>query len=308
MNDDRRYQIIIIGGGPAGLTAGIYTARAGLKTLLLEMMASGGKIINSELVENYPGFPQGISGFDLGQLMEQQAAKNGVTIEMTQVTDIELAGEEKIVKTSHGDYFAEALIIAGGSEYAKLGIPGEEEFVGRGLSYCATCDGPFFRDLAVAVVGGGNVAISDALFLARRCPRVFVIHRRDQLRASKVLRDRAFADPKIEFIWNTVVEAISGENSVSNLQLRHVHTGEKSTLQVSGVFMAVGSKPNTEYLSKFLQLGPGGLIPVNSQMETEIPGVFAAGDIREGSIRQVVAATGDGAIAALSAERYLTQR
>lgn len=304
MND---YQVIIIGGGPAGLTAGIYATRAGLNTLLLEKMVPGGQITTSEWVENYPGFPQGISGFDLGQLMEEQARKHGLKIRMTEVTGMDISESRKTVKTSEGDYSADAVIIAGGTEHARLGIPGEEELVGRGLSFCATCDGPFFRDRDVAVVGGGDVAIADALFLSRFSSKVSIIHRRDQLRASKILQDRAFENEKIEFIWDTVVDAIDGGDTVKALQLRNVKTEDKSNLQVGGVFMAVGTKPNTEYLAGLLKLGPNGTIPVNNQMETEIPGVFAAGDIREGSIRQVVAAAGDGAIAAMAAERFITQ-
>ncbi len=307
MSNGPEYQVIIIGGGPAGLTAGIYCTRAALKTLLLERMAPGGQIINSEWVENYPGFPEGISGFDLGQLMEQQARKHGLQIMLGEVIGVDIRGDVKTVRTGSGDFTARAVIIAGGSEHAKLHIPGEDALVGRGLSYCATCDGAFFRDREVAVIGGGDVAITDALFLARFCTKVHVIHRRDQLRASKILQERAFAEPKIEFIWDTVPEAIEGEASVSALKLRNVKTGKESTLKISGIFMAVGTKPNTGYLEGILKLGTGGLIPVNSQMETEIPGVFAAGDIREGSIRQVVAATGDGAVAAMAAERFLTQ-
>ena len=307
MSNEGHYHVIIIGGGPAGLTAGIYTTRAGLDTLLLEKAVPGGQIINSELVENFPGFPEGISGFDLGQLMEQQAVKHGLKVRMAEVHGIELDGKRKIVKTGEGDYFSEALIIAGGTEHARLGIPGEDSLTGKGLSYCATCDGPVFRDRVVAVIGGGDVAITDALFLARLCEKVLVIHRRDQLRASKVMQERAFAESKIRFLWDTVVDAIDGESSVNALQLRNVKSGEKTVQKVDGVFMAVGNKPNTDYLAGLLKLGDGGLIPVNSQMETEIAGVFAAGDIREGTIRQVVAATGDGAVAALSAERYLTQ-
>ena len=303
----RHYPLIIVGGGPAGLTAGIYATRARLKTLLLERASPGGQIVNAELVENYPGFPQGISGFELGQLMEEQAIKHGLKIERAEVSGIELAEGKKIVKTSEGNYIADAIIIAVGSEHAKLGIPGEGGLVGRGLSYCATCDGPLFRDRVVAVVGGGNVAITDALFLSRFTARVFVIHRRDQLRAAKILQERAFADPKIELIWDTVVEAIEGNGSVTGLQLRNIKTGERSPLRVDGVFMAAGSKPNTEYLAGILKLAPGGFIPVNVQMETEIAGILGAGDIRQDSIRQVVAAAGDGAIAAISAKRFLTQ-
>ena len=308
MSSDSHYQIIIIGGGPAGLTAGIYATRAGLKTLLIERGAPGGQITSSEWVENYPGFPRGISGFDLGQLMEEQAVTHGLKIETAEVNGIELDDSRKIIKTTEGDHSADAIIIAGGSEHARLGIPGEEALIGRGLSYCATCDGPLFRDRVVAVIGGGDVALTDALFLSRFCPKVFVIHRRDQLRATKILQERAFKIPTIEFVWDTVVNAIDGEGNVNGLQLSNVKTGEKSSLKVDGVFMAVGTKPNTDYLSGLIELGTGGLIPVNIQMETEVPGIFAAGDIREGTIRQVVAAAGDGAIATMAAERFLTQR
>lgn len=304
MND---YQVIIIGGGPAGLTAGIYATRAGLSTLLLEKMVPGGQITTSEWVENYPGFPQGISGFDLGQLMEEQARKYGLEIRMTEVTGLDVSENQKVVKTSQEDFSTNTVIIAAGTEHAKLGIPGEEHLVGRGLSYCATCDGPFFRDREVAVVGGGDVAIADALFLSRFSSKVSIIHRRDQLRASKILQDRAFENEKIELIWDTVVDAIEGDDAVKALQLRNVKTEDKSNLQVGGVFMAVGNKPNTEYLTGILKLGSNGTIPVNNQMETEIAGIFAAGDIREGSIRQVIAAAGDGAISAMAAERFITQ-
>lgn len=307
MSQPESYQVIIIGGGPAGLTAGIYTTRAGLKTILLEKVAPGGQIINSEWVENYPGFPQGISGFELGQLMEQQAVHHGLKIESAEAIGIELMGNKKKVRTTAGDFTADAVIIAGGAENARLGIPGEEAWVGRGLSYCATCDGPFFRDKAVAVIGGGDVAITDALYLSRLASKVFVIHRRDQLRAGKILQDRAFSEPKIEFIWNTIVEAFGGSENIQKLRLRHVKTGSTGELPVEGVFVAVGTRPNTAYLAGLLTLAPDGSIPVNHRMETGIPGIFAAGDIRQGSIRQVVAAAGDGAIAAVSAERFLTQ-
>lgn len=308
MTPSESYQVIIIGGGPAGLTAGIYATRAGLKVLLLEKVTPGGQIINSEWVENYPGFPQGISGFELGQLMEQQAIHHGLKIESAEAVGIELIGNRKKVRTTAGDFTADAVIIAGGAEHAKLGIPGEEAWVGRGLSYCATCDGPFFRDKTVAVIGGGDVAITDALYLGRLASRVFVIHRRDQLRASKVLQDRAFAEPKIEFVWNTIVEAIEGKENIERLRLRNVKAGLTGELPVEGVFVAVGTRPNTGYLANLLALAPDGSIPVNHRMETSVPGIYAAGDIRQGSIRQVVAAAGDGAVAAVSAERFLTQR
>jgi thioredoxin reductase (NADPH) len=258
------------------------------------------------MVENYPGFPQGISGAELGALIAQQATKYGLPTAFAEVQGIEIRGAEKIVSTSEGQYRAKALIIAAGSEYSKLGVPGEEEFTGRGVSYCAMCDGAFFRDQVVAVVGGGNVALNDALFLTRFATKVIVIHRRDQLRATKILQDRAFANPRIEFLWDTVVESIIGDKLVREIRLRNVKTGKGSSLEVSGIFVAVGLRPNTGYLKGLLALDEGGFIPVNNQMETEVPGVFAAGDIRSRSIRQVVSAAGDGATAAIVAERFLS--
>ena len=303
---ERSYQLIIIGGGPAGLSAGLYASRSKLDTLLIEKAGLGGQILNAEMVENYPGFPQGISGSELGALIAQQATKYGLPTAFAEVQGIEIRGAEKIVSTSESQYRAKALIIAAGSEYSKLEVPGEEEFTGRGVSYCAMCDGAFFRDQVVAVVGGGNVALNDALFLTRFATKVIVIHRRDQLRATRILQDRAFANPRIEFLWDTVVESITGDKLVREIRLRNVKTGKGSSLVVSGIFVAVGLRPNTGYLKGLLKLDDGGFIPVNNQMETEVPGIFAAGDIRAGSIRQVVSAAGDGATAAIAAERFLS--
>jgi thioredoxin reductase (NADPH) len=300
------HDLIIVGGGPAGLTAGLYAARARLTTLLIEQGVPGGQIVNAELVENYPGFPEGISGFDLASSMERQAAKYGLEVAMAEVTGIDPVGKEKVVHTTGGPYRAGALIIAGGSEHARLGVPGEEELRGKGVSYCATCDGAFFRDQVVAVVGGGNVALNDALFLTRFGSRVIVIHRRDQLRATRILQERAFAQPKVEFVWDTVVRSIEGEGEVSALRLTNVKSGEESTLEASGVFIAVGLRPNTGYLKGVLALTPEGFILVDGRMATDVPGVFAAGDIRAGSPRQVSSAVGDGAVAAISAEEYLS--
>ena len=303
---EKSYQLIIIGGGPAGLSAGIYAARSKLDALLIEKAGLGGQILNAELVENYPGFPQGVSGAELGSLMAQQAAKYGLSTAMAEVEGIEVLGREKIIRTSEGQYRARAVIVAGGSEYTKLGVVGEEEFLGRGVSYCAMCDGAFFRDEVVGVVGGGNVALNDAIFLTRFASKVIVIHRRDQLRATKMLQDRAFAQPRIEFVWDTVVESIKGDSQVRELRLRNVKSGKESSLRVSGVFVAVGHRPNTEYLKSLLKLDEGGFIPVSGQMETEVPGIYAAGDIRAGSVRQVVSAVGDGATAVIAAERFLS--
>lgn len=300
------HQLIIVGGGPAGLTAGLYAARARLRTLLLEKALPGGQITDAEVVENFPGFPEGISGAELGSLMEQQARGQGLEIVLAQAERVEVAGGEKIVRTGDGQYVGSALIIASGSEHSKLGVPGEKEFTGRGVSYCATCDGAFFGDEVVAVAGGGNVALNDALFLTRFASKVIVIHRRDRLRATKILQERASAQPKIQFLWDTVVESITGDTQVRELRLRNVKSGKESTLGVSGVFVAVGLRPNTGYLQGLLALDPGGFVPVNGQMETELPGVFAAGDVRAGSARQAVSAAGDGAVAAIAAERYLS--
>ena len=303
---DKTYQLIIVGGGPAGLSAGLYASRSKLDALLIERAILGGRILNAEMVENYPGFPQGISGAELGALIAQQATKFGLPTVYAEVQGIEIRGDEKIVSTSEGQYRARAVIIAGGSEHSKLGVPGEEKYTGKGVSYCAMCDAAFFRDQVVAVVGGGNVALNDALFLTRFASKVIIIHRRDQLRATKILQDKAFANPKIEFLWDTVVESIAGDKLVKEIRLRNVKTGKGSGLKVSGVFAAVGLRPNTEYLKALLTLDEGGFISVNGQMETGVPGIFAAGDIRAGSIRQVVSAVGDGASAAIAAERFLS--
>ena len=301
----REYDMVIIGGGPAGLTAGIYTARARLKSLLIERGAAGGWIINAGVVENYPGFPDGINGLELADAMQQQAIKFGLETLTAEVTGFELKAEQRVVKTNEGDIAAGAVIVAGGSDRVKLGVPGEEEFTGRGVAYCAVCDGYFYRGVPVAVVGGGNAAINEALELTKFASKVAVIHRRDELRATKILQERAFAEPKIEFLWNTVVESVDGEDVVRRLRLKNVRNGEKSTLDISGVFVAVGFRPNTNYLKNIMALADNGTIITNEKMETAVPGIFAAGDIRSSSIRQVAAAVGDGSVAAIYAERYI---
>ncbi len=304
---NKEYELVIIGGGPAGLTAGLYASRARLNTLLIERGLVGGQITEAEVVENFPGFPDGISGFELGQLMHQQATKYGLETLLAEATGIELQGEQKVVKTTKGNFITKAVIIANGSERLKLGIPGEEKFTGKGVSYCATCDGAFFKELPIAVVGGGDAAITEALHLTKFASRVTVIHRRDQLRASRVLQEKAFAEPKIEFLWDTVVEEIEGENLVKRLKLRQVITEEKSTLDVAGIFISIGLKPSTDYLREVLPLDAAGYIITNEKMETETPGIFAAGDIRRNSARQAVTAAGDGATAAIYAQKFITE-
>jgi len=306
VRQDRRYDVVIIGGGPAGLTAGIYTARAGLKTLLLERGIFGGQIVNAPLVENYPGFPEGISGAELGELMHQQAVRYALESLTAEVTGVS-AEHPYHIFTTEGDVRAESIIIATGSEYRKLGIVGEERFSGHGVSYCATCDGFFFRDREVAVVGGGDTAITDALELTQHCRKVYIIHRRDQLRATKALQEKAFSQPKIELVWNTVVDEIVGDDRLRSLRLRNVKTGHPSNLEIDGVFVAVGLKPNSQLFSQLVTLDESGFIVTDELMRTSAPGIFAAGDVRQNSSRQVITAAGDGATAAGSALKYLRE-
>lgn len=305
LNSGRDYDIIIIGGGPAGLTAGMYASRAGFDAVLLERALIGGQIVNAPLVENYPGFPQGISGVELGEFMHQQAQKYGLHTLNTEVSGLELREGYKVVRTAQGELQGKAVIVAGGSERVKLGIPGEQLLVGRGVSYCATCDGPFFRGEAVAVVGGGDVALTEALSLVAFADKIVVIHRRDDLRASAILRERVFAEPKISFLWSTVVSEILGDERVRGLVLRDVKMERPFDLEVSGVFICVGHRPDTGYLADLLKLDSAGYVVTDGQMQTEVPGLFSAGDIRQNSARQVIAAAGDGATAALSAEKFL---
>lgn len=303
----KKYDVVIIGGGPAGLTAGLYASRARLSSLLIEKGLVGGQFASAEWVENYPGFPEGISGAELGQLMHQQATKYGLETLIAEATGIELKGKQKVIKTTEGDLMAKAVIIAGGSERQKLGVPGEEKFTGKGVSYCATCDAAFFREQPVAVVGGGDAAVSEALHLAKFASRVTVVHRRDQLRASRILREKAFSEPKIEFRWDSIVEEIEGRDKVKGIRLRQVKTGEESTLEVAGVFISVGLKPNTDYLKGILPLDANGLIVTDEKMETRIPGIFAAGDIRQNSARQAITAAGDGATAAIYTGKLISK-
>jgi thioredoxin reductase (NADPH) len=298
------YNVTIIGGGPAGLSAGLYAARAGLKSLLLERGVFGGQIVNASLVENYPGFPDGISGPELGEFMHQQATKYGLETRTAEVTGVS-TGNAYEVTTTEGNFQTESIIIAAGSEYRKLDVAGEEEFLGRGVSYCATCDGFFFRDREVAVAGGGDTAITDALELAQHCRKVYIIHRRDQLRATKALQEKAFSQPKIEMVWNTVVDEIVGDKMLKSLRLRNVKTGQSSNLGVDGIFIAVGLKPNSQVFSQSVTLDEAGFIVTDEMMRTSVPGIFAAGDIRHNSFRQVITAAGDGAAAASSAFKYL---
>jgi thioredoxin reductase (NADPH) len=305
---ENEYEVIIIGGGPAGLTAGLYTARARLKSLLLERGMVGGLITETPLVENYPGFAKGISGTELGLLIYEQATSFGLETMLVEVTDIKLRGEKKVVTTDKGEFTAKVVIIATGSERRKLGVPGEEEFIGKGVSYCGTCDAPFFKQKRVAIVGGGNVAITEALHLAKFASEVKLIHRRDQLRATRILQEKVFAEPRIELLWNTVIDAIEGQNMVKRLKLRQVKTGIESALDVDGIFVSVGISPYTAFVKGTIPLDSAGYIITNEKMETEIPGIFAAGDVRLNSAKQAITAAGDGATAAIYAERFITEK
>jgi thioredoxin reductase (NADPH) len=301
----KKYDVIIIGGGPAGLSAGIYTSRSRLNTLLIERAAIGGQIINAPLVENYPGFKDGVSGIDLTQAMHEQATHFGVETLYDEVSSIEVKGKEKIVKTPQGDFSAGTVIIAGGAERQRLEVPGEAKYTGKGVSYCATCDGAFFRGKTVAVIGGGNSAVTEALELTKFATKIYLVHRRNELRATKILQEKLLADARIQVLWDTAPVEITGDTFVKQVKLRNIKTNQETVLDVSGVFVSVGSQPATSYLKGLLTLDAVGAIVTNDRLETNVPGIFAAGDIRSGSIRQVVGAAGEGAMAAVNAGKYL---
>jgi thioredoxin reductase (NADPH) len=301
--------VIIIGSGPAGYTAAIYAARAELKPLVFEgAITAGGALMNTTEVENFPGFPDGIMGPELMDNMRKQAERFGAELVPEDVTEVDLTANPKVVKAGDQTFYARAVIVATGSGYRKLGVPGEEEFSGRGTSWCATCDGFFFRDQDIAVVGGGDSAMEEAIFLTRFARSVTVIHRRDQLRASKIMQERAFANEKISFLWNTEVVEILGDTRVHAVRLRNRVTGEESTLNISGLFIAIGHDPRVELFKGQLELDEQGYLKVDSPTtHTNIPGVFACGDVVDHRYRQAITAAGSGCAAALDAERYLTE-
>jgi len=303
------FDVIIVGGGPAGLTAGTYTSRARLKSLLIEKALPGGQVTTIEWIENYPGFDEGISGIELSQRMERQARRFGLEIIQGTVSGISLQGKIKniFLEEGHQEYKTKALILATGANPKPLMVEGEKKYKGRGVSYCATCDGAFFRDKKIAVIGGGDSAVQEAIFLTRFAEVVYVVHRRDELRAVKIIQEQAFANPKIKFIWNSVVEKIEGEETVNALFLKNVKTGEKSMLNVEGVFIYVGYAPNIEFLKGFVKLDENNYIITDEKISTSAPGVFAAGDVRAGSVKQIAVAVGDGATAGISAEKYIEE-
>ena len=302
---DKIYDLLIIGSGPAGLAAAIYAQRARLSTLVLEKeYISGGQVVNTYEVDNYPGLP-GINGFELGVKFREHADRLGAKFLTAEVKDIIIEETVKKVATSEGTFQARALILAMGAVHRELGVPGEKELAGMGVSYCATCDGAFFKERTVAVVGGGDVAVEDAIFLARGCKKVYLIHRRDELRAAKSLQERLFSCENVEILWNTVVQEINGEDHVESIKVKNVTTGEQNCMDMDGIFVAVGILPNSEIVRGLVDMDEGGYILAGDDGATNRKGVFAAGDIRKKSLRQIVTAVSDGANAVTSVQEYL---
>ena len=299
------YDIIIIGSGPAGLSAAIYAQRACLDTIVIEKNGiSGGQVLNTWEVDNYPGFP-GVTGFELSRQFREHANKLGARVVQDEVVQVELSGNVKKVVCEEETYEARCVILASGAHHRTLEVPGEEELRGAGVSYCATCDGAFFRGRTVAVVGGGDAALEDAIFLARMCEKVYIVHRRDKLRGAKRLQERVQALENIEFVWNSETVAIEGNGQVEALRLRQTKTGEERRLDVDGVFIAVGIAPESELYAGQLELDEQGYIRADESGQTSVPGVFAAGDVRTKALRQILTAASDGANCVASAERYL---
>ncbi|MGC9318135.1 MAG: thioredoxin-disulfide reductase [Armatimonadota bacterium] len=307
MPEVREHELVVIGGGAAGLTAGIYAVRYGLDVVLLTVGAPGGQTATASTIENFPGFPEGITGAELIMRLTQQAENFGVPFENAEVTSIQPEGDRWRMVAASQDYLSTAVILAVGAHPRHLKIPGERELFGRGVSYCATCDGFFYQDETVAVIGGGDTAAEEALYLANIAEKVYVIHRRDELRATEILAERLLRNGKVEVIWDSVATEIRGDDEVTSLMLHNRKTGEDSELEVSGVFVAIGYEPNTAFLGDLLEL-QDGFIVTDERMRTSQPGIFACGDVRNTPLRQVATAVGDAAIAADSAYRYISER
>src|SRR3990170_4864345 len=276
----KTYAVIIIGGGPGGLTVGLYTSRARLSTLLIESALFGGQMTTTEMIENYPGFPQGITGDELSRLMKEQAKRFGLETVCQETIGVNVEGDMKVVQTHEATYRCEALILCVGTEYRKLGVPGEKEFTGRGVSFCSTCDGAFFQDRKIVVVGGGDSALTEALFLTKFVNELTIIHRRDALRATKIYQERAMGNPKIKFLWNSVIQEIKGDSVVRSVVVKNVKTGETKEVETDGAFLFVGLVPRTQFLKDLVQMDDGGYLCTNEDCETSAKGIFAAGDCR----------------------------
>ncbi|MBI4833719.1 MAG: thioredoxin-disulfide reductase [Planctomycetes bacterium] len=311
------YDIIILGGGPSGLTAGMYASRALLKTILLEKLSPGGQIALTDKVENYPGFPDGVNGYDLAQLMEKQAKKFGLEIANAEVKKIEKDNDTFLIKTDSTEYRSLAVIISTGAMPRTLGITDEGKFTGHGISYCGTCDAPFFKGKEVIVVGGGDTAVEEGLYLTHFANKVTLIHRRDKLRATPIIQQKAFANPKMQFIWNATAESILGKDKITGLKIKDVKNGAIRELPAEGIFVFIGYIPNTGFLSSkiestlngkdFLKLDEDGYVIADSEMRTSVKGIFACGDVIKKSLRQVVNACGEGAVAAVNAYHYIEE-
>ncbi|BCA78284.1 thioredoxin-disulfide reductase [Desulfuromonas sp. AOP6] len=303
---EKIYDTLIIGGGPAGLTAGLYTSRAKLETLLVERMIMGGQVMTTTKVENYPGFPGGIDGPDLMMRFQEHCQEFGLEVQYGEVQALEDLGEVRRITVDEKPVLARTVIITTGAEPKKLDIPGEQEFTGRGVSYCATCDGAFFRDQVVAIAGGGDTAAEEALFLTRFAKKVYLIHRRDQLRATSILQDRLKNNDKIEILWNAQVTGTQGDTSgLTGIELTDTTSGDKRLLEVSGLFVAIGVTPKAHFLAETLTLDAEGYILTDGECRTSMEGVFAAGDVRKKILKQIATAVGDGAVAAIMAEKYI---
>jgi len=305
--EEHIYDMIVIGGGPGGYTAALYAARAGLDTVVLEKLSAGGQMALTEQIDNYPGFENGIDGFSLGEKMRKGAERFGVETQLTEVLSVELTGQIKKVQTSKGGLHGRTVVLAAGARPRKLGVEGEDELLGRGVNYCAACDGMFYRDKTVVVVGGGNSAAADALLLSRIAKKVILVHRRDKLRATKIYHEPLMNAKNVEFRWNSVVTELLHGDKVSGVVLKDVQTGEESRVECDGVFISVGRKPETEFLNGQVELDRSGYVVAGENTETSIPGVYAVGDIRTKLLRQVVTAAADGAVAVHVAEEYLAE-
>ena len=307
-DDDEKtklHDMIVVGGGPGGYTAALYAARAGLDTVVLEKLSAGGQMALTEQIDNYPGFEDGVDGFILAEKMQKGAERFGVKPILTEVMSLELSGDVKKIETSDGVFYAKTVVLATGASPRELGVEGEKELIGKGVNYCAACDGMFYKDKTVAVIGGGNSAVADALILSRICKKVIIVHRRDTLRATKVYHDTLANTPNVEFRWNSAVSELIHDEKLSGIKLKDVATGQQSIWECDGVFVSVGRQPATELVKDQIELDAAGYIVADESTRTNIPGVFAVGDVRTKALRQVVTAVADGAVAVHYAEEYL---
>jgi thioredoxin reductase (NADPH) len=302
---NKTHDVVIIGAGPSGLAAAIYTGRARLATLVLERATPGGQILLTDVIENYPGFPEGVSPFQLMENVRKQAERFGAQMVMDEVQEIHKEGAHWQIRGNRGEYKAKAVLVATGSDHRKLGIKGEERLIGRGVSYCATCDGAFFQNKVVAVVGGGDWALTEALFLTRFCREVKIVHRRDQLRAEKILQERVFENPKIDVLWDTVVERINGEANLKSVTIQNIKDKTDSELEIDGLFISIGTIPNNKLVEKLVELNEWGEVKVEKDMATSQPGLYAAGDVTDACPEQMATAVGTGVTAALAITEYL---